>query len=122
MVLIGETLEAVDDQGLLDQIETLHVDRGYNNGDVRHEVRDLGIRGFVAPPVRRGGEAKVTPKLSVPLGRRWVVERTHSWLSNYGQLRRNTERKVVHRSAQLAFAIAVLLIAKLLDQSYLAAA
>lgn len=122
MVLLGATLEAVDDQGLLEEITALHVDRGYNNGPVRQEVRDFGIRRFIAPPVRRAGEAKDAGKLAVPLGRRWVVERTHSWLSNYGQLRRNTDRKVVHRHAQLAFAIAVLIIAKLLDQGHLAAA
>ena len=29
-------------------------------------------------------------KLPTPLGMRWTVERTNSWLSNYGQLRRNT--------------------------------
>lgn len=120
MVLLPDTLEAVDDQGLLEEIDTLHVDRGYNNGVVRQQVRDLGIRGFVAPPVRRAGEAKDIRRLSAPLGRRWVVERTHSWLSNYGQLRRNTDRKTAHRAAQLAFAIAVLLIAKLLDQGCLA--
>jgi transposase len=85
-------------------------------------VKDLGIRHLVAPPVRRRGEARTTEKLSVPLGRRWVVERTHSWLSNYGQLRRNTDRKIIHRTAQLAFAIAILLFAKLLAQGNLAAA
>ena len=46
-------------------------------------------------------------------------ERTNSWLSNYGQLRRNTDRNTAHRSAQLAFVIAILLIAKLLDRGYL---
>jgi len=32
------------------------------------------------------------------MGLRWPVERTNSWLSNYGQLRRNTDRKTAHRS------------------------
>lgn len=122
MVLVGDTLEAVDDQGLLGEIAVLHVDRGYNNSVVRQQVRELGIRGFVAPPVRRAGEAKDTGPLSVPLGRRWVVERTHSWLSNYGQLRRNTDRRNRHRIAQLALAIAILLITKLLDQGHLGTA
>lgn len=116
MVLVGDTLEAVDDHGLLEEIDVLHVDRGYNNSVVRQQVRQFGIRGFIAPPVRRGGGVKHTDKLSVPLGRRWVVERTHSWLSNYAQLRRNTDRKNRHRLAQLTFAIAILLITKLLDQ------
>ena len=49
------------------------------------------------------------------MGMRWPVERTNSWLSNFGQLRRNTDRKVVHRLAQFALAVAFLLAAKLID-------
>jgi hypothetical protein len=50
----------------------------------------------------------------VPLGLRWPIERTNSWLSNFGQLRRNTDRRLVHRP-QLALAITLLLTAKLID-------
>jgi hypothetical protein len=46
---------------------------------------------------------------------RWPIERTNSWLSNFGQLRRNTDRRIVHRLAQLALAITILLTAKLID-------
>jgi len=119
-VLLPATLEAVDDQGLLEEIETLHLDRGYDNGVVRRHVAEIGITQIVVPKVRpRDGRRSRTP-VRVPLGRRWPVERTNSWLSNYGQLRRNTDRKVAHRQAQLAFVIAILLIAKLLDHGYLA--
>ena len=34
---------------------------------------------------------------------------------NFGQLRRNTDRKTTHRLAQLALAIAFLITAKLID-------
>jgi hypothetical protein len=43
------------------------------------------------------------------------LERTNSWLSTYGQMRRNTDRKVSHRLSQLALAIAVVLTAKVID-------
>jgi hypothetical protein len=46
---------------------------------------------------------------------RWPVERTNSWFSNFGQLRRNTDRRTHHRHAQLNLAIAFLLAAKLID-------
>lgn len=115
MVLFPGTLEAVDDQGLLEDIDTLHLDRGYNNGVVRRQAADLGITRIVAPPIRGRRTEGTAPTLHVPLGRRWAVERTHSWLSNYGQLRRSTDRKLAHRQAQLAFVVAILLIAKLLD-------
>ena len=40
---------------------------------------------------------------------------SNSWLSDYGQLRRNTDRKPEHHLAQLALAVAFLLAAKLID-------
>jgi hypothetical protein len=49
------------------------------------------------------------------LGLRWTVERTNSWLSNHGQLRRNTDRTSRHRLAQLALAITLIITAKLID-------
>jgi hypothetical protein len=49
------------------------------------------------------------------MGLRWPVERTNSWLSNFGQLRRNTDRKRPHKVAQLALAITFLIVAKLID-------
>jgi hypothetical protein len=54
-------------------------------------------------------------KLPVPLGLRWPIERTNSWLSNFGQLLRCTDRKSAHRLAQLALAITFLITAKLID-------
>ena len=118
-VLLPATLEAVDDQGLLDEISVLHLDRGYDNGVVRRHVAELGIAQVVVPKVRpKEGTTRRAPT-RVPLGRRWPVERTNSWLSNYGQLRRNTDRKLAHRSAQLAFVIAILLIVRLLDGGHL---
>jgi len=117
--LLPTTLDAVDDQGLLDEIETLHLDRGYDNGVVRRHAAELGITDIVVPKVRpRVRTARQAPK-RVPLGMRWPVERTNSWLSNYGQLRRNTDRKALHRGAQVAFVVAILLIAKLLDAGHL---
>src|SRR5438128_6363436 len=44
-----------------------------------------------APPVDDHPLARgtATGKKLVPLGMRWPIERTNSWLSNFGQLRRN---------------------------------
>lgn len=116
-ILLPATLAQVGMRGLLGAIEMLHLDRGYDTPNVRAAVAAAGIPELVAPRVR----AKIStrsrqPRLPVPLGLRWPVERTNSWLSNYGQLRRNTDRKREHRDAQLAFVIAILLIIKLVDQ------
>jgi transposase len=112
-VMLEPTLEAVAERGLLGECETLHLDRGYDNGVVRRAVADAGIDDLVCSKVRQRGTANT--KKIVPLGLRWPIERTNSWLSNFGQLRRNTDRRRVHRLAQLALAVTLLLTAKLID-------
>jgi transposase len=112
-VLLEPTLATVTDRGLLADCVTLHLDRGYDNGVVRRLVADAGIDDLICSKVRPAGTA--TTKKLVPLGMRWPIERTNSWLSNFGQLRRNTDRRSAHRLAQLALAIALLLTAKLID-------
>lgn len=112
-ILLAPTLATVTHRGLLPDVETLHLDRGYDNRVVRHHVAELGIDDLVCARVRPAGTA--TTKKIVPLGMRWPIERTNSWLSNFGQLRRNTDRRSAHRLAQLALAIALLLTAKLID-------
>jgi transposase len=112
-VMLEPTLEAVAERGLLADCETLHLDRGYDNSIVRRLVAEAGIDDLVCAKVRPAGTA--TDKKLVPLGLRWPIERTNSWLSNFGQLRRNTDRRTAHRLAQLALAIVLLLTAKLID-------
>lgn len=112
-VLLERTLAAAAARGLVADCDTLHLDRGYDNGVVRAAVAAAGVADLVCSKVRARGEG--TTKKSVPLGLRWPIERTNSWLSNFGQLRRNTDRSVAHRSAQLALAVVFLLTAKLID-------
>ena len=98
---------------LAGDVETLHLDRGYDCGPVNTSAAAHGIDDIVCARRRKPGAA--APKTTVPLGLRWAIERTNSWLSNYGQLRRNTDRRPQHRLAQLALAVALLLTAKLID-------
>jgi len=49
------------------------------------------------------------------LGLRWIVEALNSWFSNYGQLRRPTDRNMVHRYAAISLATTVLMTARLID-------
>ena len=98
---------------LVADVETLHLDRGYDNGPVKESAAAWGIDDVVCAKRRPRGTA-TAPK-TVPLGLRWAIERTNSWLSNFGQLRRNTDRRPKHRLAQLALAVTLLLTAKLID-------
>ena len=48
------------------------------------------------------------------LGLRWPpVERTNSWFSNYGQLRRNIDRFIAQRLMEIALAVTFILTIKL---------
>lgn len=111
--LLEPTLDAVAERGLIDEIETLWLDRGYDGLATRARLVARGIDDHMIAKhsKRKAGKGSKNPKL----GLRWPVERTNSWLSNYGQLRRNTDRKTVHRLAQLALAVAFLITAKLID-------
>ncbi|WP_419923422.1 hypothetical protein [Candidatus Poriferisodalis sp.] len=70
---------------------------------------------WCGPPKRKPGHDGPAEPAPAPLGLRWRVERTNSWLSNYGQLRRNTDRNPEHRLAQLALAVALIIAIKLID-------
>jgi transposase len=110
--LLAPTLEAVTTRGLVGEIETLHLDRGYDNGALARTCADFGLIDLMFTKRRPHGTA--TTKSPAPLGMRWPVERTNSWLSNFGQLRRNTDRFITHRLAALALAIALILTIKLI--------
>jgi hypothetical protein len=112
-VMLAPTLAAAAERGLLEDCDTLHLDRGYDNGVVRRLVADLDIE-LICAKVRPRGTGIAMKKI-VPLGLRWPIERANSWLSNFGQLRRNTDRRTHHRVAQLALAVTLLLTAKLID-------
>lgn len=112
-VLFEPTLAAAAGRGLLADVETLHLDRGYDTATIRSCAADWGVEDVIC--ARRRPHGTATNKTAAPLGLRWPVERTNSWLSNFGQLRRNTDRRPQHRLAQLALAIALLICAKLID-------
>jgi hypothetical protein len=78
-IVLAPTLESVMGRGLLAETETLHLDRGYDNRNVRHLVASVGISDLVCARLRPRGTATTT-KL-VPLGPRWPIERTNSRLS-----------------------------------------
>lgn len=112
-VLLEATLEGALERGLLADVETIWLDRGYDNAVVRAQLHALGLDDAVIAKKRKRGASANAAKL--PMGLRWPVERTNSWLSNFGALRRNTDRKVIHRLAQFALAVVFLLTAKLID-------
>jgi transposase len=112
-ILLAPTLDDAAGRGLLMDIETLWLDRGYDSTATRERLAERGIDDAVIAKKRKRGSKE--PKKHQPMGLRWPVERTNSWLSNFGQLRRNTDRRTAHRLAQFALAVTFLLTAKLVD-------
>jgi hypothetical protein len=110
-LLLPPTLDAVAQRGLLIDVETLHLDRGYDNQVVRQECARYQLTDVAIALRRKKGQAK-TRKL-LPIGERWPVERTNSWFTNYALLRRSTDRRSVHRLAMLALAATLILVVKL---------
>ena len=112
-VLLEPTLEDASSRGFLEQVVTIWLDRGYDSAATRERLASFEIDDAVIAKKRKRGSTGPTPRQ--PMGLRWQVERTNSWLSNFGGLRRNNDRKTEHRLAQLALAIAFIITAKLID-------
>ena len=110
-ILLEPTLQAVADRGLLLDTQTLHLDRGYDSALTTQRCQALGLTDIVCAKKKRKGEAKIKKPLT--LGLRWPVEPVNSWFSNFGQLRRNTDRFSRQRLGQVALAIALILTVKL---------
>ena len=96
--LLPETLDALKDFAPLPAEVTVHLDAGYDYRPCRDALAERGLRGQIA---HRGEPAPIQ------VGRRWVVERTHSWLNDFGKLRRCTERRRDCVDAYLALAAAI---------------
>src|SRR5674476_529315 len=128
-ILLEPTLQAVADRGLLADVQTLHLDKGYDSLLTTQRCHGLGLTDVVCAKKTPKGAPKGTtsrkgaPKTQKPptaktkkthsLGLRWPVERTNSWFSDFGQLRRNTDRFSRQRLGQVALAVTLILTVKL---------
>ena len=73
------TIDAVAEAGLLVDIDTLHLDRGYDYPVVRER---LAVYGLDDLSIQRRGTKEPGKSQPVRLGLRWIVEATNSWWSN----------------------------------------
>jgi hypothetical protein len=83
--LLAPTLSAAFTQ-VGDQMpdeSTAHLDAAYDSGVTRQLLDELGLDGEIA---RKGVPSPIQ------VGKRWVVERTNSWMNGYGKLRRMTDK------------------------------
>jgi hypothetical protein len=88
---------------------TVHLDAGYDYQPCRQVLADRGMVGQIAT---RGVAAPIQA------GRRWVIERTHSWSNQYGKLRWCTERRQVVVEFWLLLALALIVVGRLIRRAW----
>jgi transposase len=82
--LLEPTLRMASAQiGVFPDDVTAHLDAAYDSGPTRQLLDDLGLDSEIAQ--------KGIPS-PIQVGKRWVVERTNSWMNGYGKLRRMTDK------------------------------
>ena len=81
------------------------LDKGYDYGEVR---RTLAEFGFTAHIRSRGEEAKAIKRAAGFKARRWVVERTHSWLNRFRRILVRWDKALENYIAFLHFARALI--------------
>ena len=79
------------------------LDKGYDYDDTRELVAEFG---FTAHVRARGEEAKALKREAGFKARRWVVERTHSWMNRFRRVLIRWEKKVENYFGMLHFVCA----------------
>ena len=105
-VLLAPTLDDAANYASREEIETLWLNRGDDSEATRQRLIEPEIADAVIAKKRKHGTAHNT-KHSQLMKLRWPVERTNSWLSTLGRLRRNTDRRTAYRLAQFALPVAL---------------
>lgn len=81
----------------------LSMDKGYDYPEV-HDL--VAVWGYTAHILARGEETSAKERVPGYRARRWVVERTHSWMNRFRRLLIRWEKKVENYLAMLHLACA----------------
>lgn len=84
----------------------LCADKGYDFPSVRELVAAWGYTAHIPVKKAKGAESVKREKIPGYRARRWVVERTHSWMNRFRRLLIRWEKKVPNYKAFLHFACA----------------
>jgi transposase len=108
MKLVGATLGSVPvarPEPTADEPQGLCMDKGYDFDEVRGLLAEFG---FTAHIRGRGEEAQAAKRRARQKARRWVVERTHSWLNRFRGILIRWEKKPENYFAMCHFAFALI--------------
>jgi Transposase DDE domain len=87
---------------------TAHLDAGYDSSLTRDLLDELGLDAAIA---HRGVPAPVQAT------RRWPIERTHSWMNDYGKIRRCTDRSAAVVEFYLYLTAALVTVRQLIQRA-----
>ena len=87
------------------QPQHMCMDKGYDYADTRAAVRDWGYTAHIKTRGEEAQQKKAVPRYRA---RRWVVERTHSWLNKFRRLLIRWEKKVANYLAMIHLACAII--------------
>jgi putative transposase len=73
-----------------DAPQGLCLDKGYDYDEVRELLAEFGYTAHIRP---RGEEAQAIKRHTGARARRWVVERTHSWMNRFRRILVRWEKK-----------------------------
>jgi len=108
MKLVAPTLYSIvveRPEPTAEQPQGLCLDKGYDYDEVR---ATLAVFGFTAHLRTRGEEAHVLKRQAGVRARRWVVERTHSWMNRFRRILIRWDKKADNYLGFLHFACALL--------------
>ena len=88
-----------------EQPQGLCLDKGYDSDEVR---ATRAVFGFTAHLRTRGEEAHVLKRQAGVRARRWVVERTHSWMNRFRRILIRWDKKADNYLGFLHFACALI--------------
>lgn len=103
MKLARETIESIPVQrpaSTAQQPQGMCLDKGYDYDEVRQLLEEFG---FTAHIRARGEEAQALKHEAGYKARRWVVERTHSWMNRFRRILIRWEKQADNYVALLHF-------------------
>jgi len=109
MKMVEATLESIPikrPEPTAEQPQGMCMDKGYDYDEVRELVAEFG---FTAHIRSRGEEAKELKRKARAKVRRWVVERTHSWMNRFRGILIRWNKKVENYIAMLHMSFAFII-------------
>lgn len=118
MVLVPETLDNIVTFRPIptpENAQNLCMDKGYDYAKTNCQVRQQGF----TPHIRHRGEERLAYQTPDKPARRWVIERSNSWMNRFRRVLIRWEKKAANYVAMIEFAFAVIIFNKLKKENCL---